>query len=170
LLPNTNVVIKINALIWPRGTASQWDRGRVGGLRPSGHRWHSVAMADRHVDEPLTPPFGWRIAVTAASATVAVSAMLLYTYLLWWFTPEITNPGWCQHGSWWFRHDGAFVWAAVVLFGLVIPLALMYMTTSQLFRRRRWWPWPAGLLTVLIVAYPLVAMLSRASWCPFAGL
>ncbi|WP_240943965.1 hypothetical protein [Micromonospora thermarum] len=104
--------------------------------------------------------------MAVAGSAVVGPLLLFYGWLLLWFHPEITNPGWCvQESADWGFDNGTFVWlvtcahtvAGIVCFGLAL---------LNLYRGRRWWLWLILAAVFLGAAWPWATGLSRAAWCP----
>lgn len=125
-------------------------------------------MTDRQADETVVtvPAIGLRIVVTVLSSAVAGPVLLLYGWMLLWFSPEITDPGWCRHESHtWGPDNGTFVWVMACAAGVAGTLCFG-LALARLYRYRRWWPWLVAAAAILAAGWPAVVGLPGAAWCP----
>ncbi|MCM0673846.1 hypothetical protein NCC78_03875 [Micromonospora phytophila] len=125
-------------------------------------------MTDRRADEATgTSTAGWlRVVVTVLSAAVAGPVLLLYGWLLLWFSPEITNPGRCARESGeWGPDNGTFVWVVACAAGVAGALCFG-LALRRMHRGGRWWPWLLAAAVFLAAGLPVVGALSSAAWCP----
>lgn len=127
-------------------------------------------MTDRRTDEATQTRSALRVRIvgTVASWLVVAPALPVYMYMLWWFSPEITSPGWCDQGStWWRSYDGAVMWV-VACVAIVAGALCFCVGTSRLRRSERWWPWPVAAVASVAAGWPAMTGISSAAWCPMS--
>ncbi|SCF35519.1 hypothetical protein [Micromonospora mirobrigensis] len=110
------------------------------------------------------PPRALRVLVTAVASLVVGPVLLLYGWVLAWFSPEITGAGRCPGGV----DDGALVWS-VAASTTVAALLCFAVALVRLHRGGRWWPWLAAALVFLAVGFPVLSGVPSAAWCPPAS-
>lgn len=89
-------------------------------------------------------------------AVVAVPALALYAYLLFWWLPALSGPGsepcdpaldgW---GVCW-RPEQRTFWLVAAAAGL-LGTACLVVAVFRTGRVRHWWPWPVGAAALLAV-------------------
>ncbi|GAA4565181.1 hypothetical protein GCM10023176_12630 [Micromonospora coerulea] len=125
-------------------------------------------MTDPEPAEPVVaiPALGLRIVVTVVSSAVAAPVLLMYAFMLAWFSPEITEPGWCrQESAGWRPDNGTLVWFVTCTAGVAGTL-YFGLALARFHRGRRWWPWLVAAAAILAAGWPALLRLSAASWCP----
>ncbi|MFI7211828.1 hypothetical protein [Micromonospora maritima] len=90
------------------------------------------------------PTVRTRRLLAALSSLVGGPLLLLYGYLLAWFSPEVTSDR---------AVDGGAVLWAVLLAACVATAGCLLAGWLRLSRPGRWWPWPVGVAAALAVGW-----------------
>ncbi|WP_156313030.1 hypothetical protein [Micromonospora sp. HK10] len=85
----------------------------------------------------------WLLALLAS--LVGGPLLLLYGYLLAWFSPEITGAGRAA--------DRGAAWWLTLLLACLATAGCLLAGWLRLRRPGRWWPWPVGIGVALAVGW-----------------
>ncbi|MER7461198.1 hypothetical protein [Micromonospora sp. NPDC126480] len=125
-------------------------------------------MTDCRADGTVAPvpAIRLRLVVTALTSAVVGPVLLLYAWLLVWYSPEITNPGGCPNESpSRGPGNGTLVWVLACAAGVAGALCLG-IALARTNKYRGWWPWLLAGVVILAAGSPAVAGLPAAAWCP----
>jgi formate hydrogenlyase subunit 3/multisubunit Na+/H+ antiporter MnhD subunit len=98
-----------------------------------------------------------RTVVLVAAAIVVVPMLLLYGYLLLWFSPEVTGTDVCLPEQAACRlDDGKEIFWLLVFAASGTAMVAYALAWWRRRRAGRWWPWPV--LSLVLVAAAIPAM------------